>query len=78
MNFPKVGDVFVKNVDFLTIKRRVIGLNGLGCPWIGEQWIWPNGEVCRTESLSLDYIQTEEMLTEFTKYESPRSPQAPL
>lgn len=64
-----IGDVLFKKTDYWRIERKITGLNGSGCPWIEESWIWPNGEVCRTEILSLNYEQTLNMLKEFKKYE---------
>lgn len=65
--WPTIGDVYERRTDYWRIRRTVTGINGLGCPWLKEEWIWPTGGTCRTETLTISPDETVAMLANFAK-----------
>lgn len=61
----RIGEIFQNKTEHWIIEREIIGLNGLGLPWIMERWKWLNGLTCRTQTLSLNFDEWCNMLGHF-------------
>jgi len=70
-HWPQDGDIYERRTEYWRLRREVVGMNGSGCPWLKEHWIWPNGETCRTDVLTLTYEQTLKMLEEYQWVNAP-------
>ena len=67
-SWPTIGDVYSRRLENWVVIRKVTGMNGLGCPWAVEDWDWPDGKTCRTNTLTLTRADTLEMIKTWVKH----------
>jgi hypothetical protein len=72
-HWPQAGDIYERRTEHWTIRRYVTGMNGIGCPWLNEHWLWPSGGLCRRDVLTLSLEQTEQMIKDFVLTNPPNA-----
>jgi hypothetical protein len=70
-HWPQDGDIYERKTEHWLIRREVVGVNGSGCPWLKQHWIWPSGETCRTDTLTLNHDETLQMIESFQWVNAP-------